>query len=65
MMSDEIDSAVRSLVNNLIPIVKRRILRSFDRSREDVEFEIAYPGQSAYHPRKNELLLMMAKLSPL
>lgn len=40
-MSTEIDSAVCSFVNNLIPIVKKRVLRSLDRSREDVEFELA------------------------
>ena len=39
-MSAEVDEAIRSLVGNLIPLVKRRILTSLDRSREDVEFEI-------------------------
>lgn len=40
-MSAEIDEAICDLVNNLIPIVKKRILRSLERSREDVEFELA------------------------
>lgn len=39
-MSDEIDAPVRSLVENLIPVVKKRVLRALERSREDVEFEL-------------------------
>lgn len=39
-MSREVDASIRDLVDNLIPVVKRRILRSLDRSREDVEFEL-------------------------
>ena len=40
-MSAEIDNAICDLINNLIPVVKKRILRSLERSREDVEFELA------------------------
>ena len=40
-MSAEIDKAICELVNNLIPIVKKRTLRALERSREDVEFELA------------------------
>jgi hypothetical protein len=39
-MSAEIDASIRDLVENLIPVVKKRILRALDRSREDVEFEL-------------------------
>ncbi len=41
MASDETDQQVRDLVDNLIPVVKKRILLSVERSREDVEFELA------------------------
>lgn len=40
-MSAEIDEAICALVNNLVPVVKKRVLRALDRSREDVEFELA------------------------
>ena len=39
-MSTEIDRAAEELVDNLIPVVKKRILVALNRSREDVEFEI-------------------------
>lgn len=39
-MTAEVDSSIRELVDNLIPIVKRRILIALERSREDVEFEL-------------------------
>ena len=39
-MSGEVDLAIKDLVDNLIPVVKRRILIALERSREDVEFEI-------------------------
>lgn len=39
-MNEEIDAPVRSLVENLIPVVKKRVLRALERSREDVEFEL-------------------------
>ncbi len=39
-MSADIDSSLRDLTANLIPVVKRRILRALERSREDVEFEL-------------------------
>ena len=40
-MSTDIDRAICDLVNNLIPVVKKRILRALERSPEDVEFELA------------------------
>lgn len=40
-MSTEIDASIRDLVDNLIPIAKKRIMRALERSREDVEFELA------------------------
>jgi len=40
-MSSETDSAVCEVVDLLIPVVKRRVLRAMERSREDVEFEMA------------------------
>ena len=40
-MSAEIDASIRDLVDNLIPVVKKRILRALDHSREDVEFELS------------------------
>ena len=40
-MSSETDSAVCEVVDLLVPVVKRRVLRAMERSREDVEFEIA------------------------
>ena len=40
-MSGEIDRAICDLVNSLIPVVKKRVLRALERSREDVEFELA------------------------
>ena len=39
-MSYEVERAVEDLVENLIPVVKKRILAALGRSREDVEFEI-------------------------
>jgi hypothetical protein len=39
-MSFEVDQSVKDLVDNLIPVVKKRILVALDRSREDVEFEL-------------------------
>lgn len=39
-MSAEVDSSIRNLVENLIPVAKKRILRALERSREDVEFEL-------------------------
>ena len=39
-MSAEVDDSVRSLADNMIPVVKKRILRALERSREDVEFEL-------------------------
>ncbi len=39
-MTAEVDSSIKELVDNLIPIVKRRILIALERSREDVEFEL-------------------------
>lgn len=40
-MSSEIDASIVDLVDNLIPVAKKRILRALERSREDVEFELA------------------------
>ena len=40
-MSAETDSAVCEVVDLLIPVVKKRVLRAMERSREDVEFEIS------------------------
>lgn len=39
-MSVEVDQSIKDLVDNLIPIIKRRILIALERSREDVEFEL-------------------------
>jgi hypothetical protein len=39
-MSAEVDESIRSLVDNLTPVVKKRVLRALERSREDVEFEL-------------------------
>lgn len=39
-MSAEVDEPIRSLVDNLIPVAKKRVLRALERSREDVEFEL-------------------------
>jgi hypothetical protein len=39
-MSAEVDASIGDLVDNLIPVVKKRILRALERSREDVEFEL-------------------------
>lgn len=39
-MSSELDQSIKELVDNLTPVVKRRILIALDRSREDVEFEL-------------------------
>ena len=36
----EVDRAVEDSVDNLIPVVKKRIVAALERSREDVEFEI-------------------------
>ena len=41
MSSEEIDRDVCDVVHRLVPIAKARILRAMERSREDVEFEIA------------------------
>lgn len=41
MSSDEINRDVCEIVDRLIPVAKARILRAMERSREDVEFEIA------------------------
>lgn len=40
-MSSEVDASIRDLVDNLIPVVKKRILSALEHSREDVEFELA------------------------
>jgi len=40
-MKSEDDVRVCAFVANLIPIVKKRILQATERSREDVEFELA------------------------
>ena len=40
-MSVEIDRSIQDLVVNPIPIVKKRVLSSLERAREDVEFELA------------------------
>ena len=40
-MSAELDTDSCDLVTNLIPVVKKRVLRALEHSREDVEFEIA------------------------
>ncbi len=40
-MSAELDTDICDLVTNLIPVVKKRVLRALEHSREDVEFEIA------------------------
>jgi hypothetical protein len=40
-MSAQDDIRVCRLVDGLIPIVKRRVLQATERSREDVEFELA------------------------
>ena len=39
-ISAELDSSLRALVDNLIPVVKRRVLGALERSRENVEFEL-------------------------
>ncbi len=39
-MNEDVDESVRILVDNLIPVVKKRILRALERSREDAEFEL-------------------------
>jgi hypothetical protein len=41
MSGDEINRDVCEVVNRLVPVTKARILRAMERSREDVEFEIA------------------------
>lgn len=41
MSSDEINRDVCEIVDRLIPVAKAPILRAMERSREDVEFEIA------------------------
>jgi hypothetical protein len=38
--SDETDEEILVLVDRLIPIVKKRVLRALDRSPEDVESEV-------------------------
>lgn len=40
-MSSEVDASIRDLVDNLIPVVKKRVLGALERSREDAEFELA------------------------
>ncbi len=40
-MSAEIDRDICDLVTHLIPVVKKRVLRALEHSREDFEFEIA------------------------
>jgi len=40
-MSDQIDGGLCALVNNLIPISRRRVLQALERSREAVEIELA------------------------
>jgi len=39
-MSAEVDRSIKDLIDNLLPIVKRRVLIALERSREDVEFEL-------------------------
>ncbi len=39
-MSLGVDSDLCELVTRLIPIVKRRVIKALDHSREDVEFEL-------------------------
>ena len=41
MRGEEIDRDVCEVVDRLVPVVKARILRAMERSREDVEFEMA------------------------
>ena len=40
-MSADYDRAVKELVANLIPLAKKRVTIALDRSREDVEEELA------------------------
>jgi len=40
-MSAQDDIRVCGLVDRLMPLVKRRVLQATERSREDVEFELA------------------------
>jgi hypothetical protein len=40
----EVDRAVENLTDNLIPVVKKRILPAMEISSEDVEFEIMIPA---------------------
>ncbi len=40
-MSAELDTDICDLVTNLIPVVKKRVLRALEHSRGDLEFEIA------------------------
>ncbi len=39
-MSAAVDSSLRDLTANLTPVVKRRVFKALERSREDVEFEL-------------------------
>ena len=39
-MSEEYDAQVHDLVVKMIPVVKKRITRAVERSREDVEYEL-------------------------
>jgi hypothetical protein len=41
MSREEIDRDVCEVVDRLVPVSKARILRAMERSREDVEFEVA------------------------
>ena len=41
MSREEIDRDVCEVVDRLVPVAKARTLRAMERSREDVEFEIA------------------------
>jgi hypothetical protein len=40
-LSEDYEQTVRDLVANLIPLAKKRVAISLDRSREDVEDELA------------------------
>ena len=39
-LSAAADSPLRDLTASLIPVVKRRVFKALERSREDVEFEL-------------------------
>lgn len=40
-MSSDQENQLCELVQNLIPVVKKRVLLAIDHSREDVEYELA------------------------